>query len=156
MICWTKCNRRDRVSLVPLRALEHQADSTPVWKLEAALFCEPGQRRAHYSRRHWAYMPGLVGWIQSPSVLPPGTKILRIIDVQPHSIRPSRLGATMTGEQSRSIVVGDRVRWRDDDADLGSVTEKDWAGVTIKWDNRSEQSILHNDMTEVFLVPKRM
>lgn len=32
-----KCNRCDRVSLVPLRALRQQPD-TPVWKLEAALY----------------------------------------------------------------------------------------------------------------------
>ena len=35
-----KCNRCDRVSLVALRALKHRPD-TPVWKLEAALYCEP-------------------------------------------------------------------------------------------------------------------
>jgi hypothetical protein len=35
-----KCNRCDRVSLVALRALKHSPD-TPVWKLEAALYCEP-------------------------------------------------------------------------------------------------------------------
>ncbi|MGZ5944094.1 MAG: hypothetical protein ACXWN8_16950 [Isosphaeraceae bacterium] len=35
-----KCNRCDRVSLVPLRALR-QLPETPVWKLEAALYCEP-------------------------------------------------------------------------------------------------------------------
>jgi hypothetical protein len=35
-----KCNRCDRVSLVPLRALRHPPE-TPVWKLEAALHCEP-------------------------------------------------------------------------------------------------------------------
>ena len=34
-----KCNRCDRVSLVPLRALRHPPD-TPVWKLEAALYCQ--------------------------------------------------------------------------------------------------------------------
>jgi RimJ/RimL family protein N-acetyltransferase len=28
-----------------------------------------------------------------------------------------------------------------------------WAGVTIKWDNRSLQTILHNDMAQVQLVP---
>jgi hypothetical protein len=36
----TECNRFDRVSLVPLRALRHPPE-TPVWKLEAALYCEP-------------------------------------------------------------------------------------------------------------------
>jgi hypothetical protein len=52
----------------------------------------------------------------------------------------------MTGNQSRALNVGDRVCWQDDQADQGTVVEKNWAGVTIKWDNREEQSILHNDM----------
>jgi hypothetical protein len=34
-----KCNRCDRVSLAPLRALK-QPPETPVWKPEAALYCE--------------------------------------------------------------------------------------------------------------------
>lgn len=42
-----KCNRCDRVSLVPLRALKHPPD-TPVWKLEAALYCEPCSEGRHY------------------------------------------------------------------------------------------------------------
>jgi hypothetical protein len=58
----------------------------------------------------------------------------------------------MTGAQSRSLKVGARVRWRDDENDLGTVTEKDWAGVTVKWDSRSEQSIQHNDMAGVGMV----
>jgi hypothetical protein len=55
----------------------------------------------------------------------------------------------MTGDQSRGLTVGDRVCWNADKNDQGIVTEKNWAGVTIKWDNRSEQAILHNDMTQV-------
>jgi hypothetical protein len=55
----------------------------------------------------------------------------------------------MTGEQSRQLAVGDRVLWRNDQSDRGTVTETDWAGVTIKWDTRSEQAILHNDMRDV-------
>ena len=35
------------------------------------------------------------------------------------------------------------------------VTEKDWAGVTVKWDNRSQQTVLHNDMACVGLVSKK-
>ena len=62
----------------------------------------------------------------------------------------------MTREQSRTLQTGDRVRWRDNSSDLGTVTETGWSGVTIKWDNRDEQSILHNDMGEVFSVPKTM
>ena len=33
--------------------------------------------------------------------------------------------------------------------DQGTVTEKNWAGITIQWDNRTEQAILHNDMVQV-------
>ena len=53
-----KCNRCDRVSLVPLRALK-QPPETPVWKLEAALFCEPCSAGRHYSRRQRAHILGL-------------------------------------------------------------------------------------------------
>ena len=61
----------------------------------------------------------------------------------------------MTGSQSRLLDVGTRVCWRDDKNDLGTVTEKNWAGVTLKWDNRSQQSILHNDMACVGTVSKK-
>jgi hypothetical protein len=53
-----KCNRCDRVSLVSLRALKHPSD-TPVWKLEAALYCEPCSEGRHYSRRQRAHILGL-------------------------------------------------------------------------------------------------
>jgi hypothetical protein len=55
----------------------------------------------------------------------------------------------MTGGQSRNLKVGDRVCWQSNGRDQGTVTQKNWAGVTIKWDNRAEQTILHNDMRSV-------
>jgi len=58
----------------------------------------------------------------------------------------------MTGDQSRCLNVGDRVCWTDK-SDQGTVSEKNWAGVTIRWDNRTEQAILHNDMVRVERVP---
>jgi hypothetical protein len=61
----------------------------------------------------------------------------------------------MTGSHSRLLDVGARVCWRDDQNDLGTVTEKDWAGVTVKWDNRSQQTVLHNDMACVDIVSKK-
>ena len=61
----------------------------------------------------------------------------------------------MTGSQSRLLDVGARVCWRDDKNDLGTVTEKDWAGVTVKWDNRSQQTLLHNNMACVDIVSKK-
>jgi hypothetical protein len=41
------------------------------------------------------------------------------------------------------------VIWHGDSKDTGTVIERDWAGVTIKWDNREQQKILHNDMAMV-------
>jgi hypothetical protein len=62
----------------------------------------------------------------------------------------------MTGEQSRTLGVGERVCWRATTTDLGTVTDTNWAGVTVKWDNRSVQAILHNDMAHVEPVPKKL
>ncbi len=61
----------------------------------------------------------------------------------------------MTGDESRTLKVGDRVQWNADKNDQGTVTEKNWAGVTVKWDNRGEQAILHNDMILVARVPTK-
>jgi hypothetical protein len=55
----------------------------------------------------------------------------------------------MTGEQSRLLKIGDRVRWQNYQADRGFVTGMNWAGVTVKWDNRSKQDIHHNAMAQV-------
>jgi hypothetical protein len=55
----------------------------------------------------------------------------------------------MTGDQPRTLGIGERVRWGATTTDLGTVTETNWAGVTVKWDNRSVQAILHNDMARV-------
>jgi hypothetical protein len=52
----------------------------------------------------------------------------------------------MTGAQSRALKVGDRVFWKEDKTDRGSIAEATWAGVTIKWDSRERQAVLHNDM----------
>ena len=62
----------------------------------------------------------------------------------------------MTGEPSILFKVGDRVCWKADKNDQGTVTETNWAGVTIKWDNRTEQAILHNDMVQVERAPVKV
>jgi hypothetical protein len=59
----------------------------------------------------------------------------------------------MTGDESRKLKIGDRVCWQGDKADQGTVIETNWSGVTVKWDNRSRQTILHNDMAQVERVP---
>jgi hypothetical protein len=61
----------------------------------------------------------------------------------------------MTGLESRALGVGSRVCWREDKNDQATVTETSWSGVTLKWDNRSQQSVMHNDMEAVSIVPKK-
>jgi hypothetical protein len=61
----------------------------------------------------------------------------------------------MTGAQSRLLKAGARVCWRDDKNDQGTVTETNWSGLTVRWDSRSEQSILHNDMDSVCAISKK-
>jgi hypothetical protein len=62
----------------------------------------------------------------------------------------------MTGDQSRLLKAGDRVCWGTTTTDQGTVTEKNWAGVTVNWDNRGEQAIQHNDMAKVERVPTKV
>ena len=62
----------------------------------------------------------------------------------------------MTGEQSRTLGIGDRVCWRNDQADRGTVTETNWSGVIIKWDSRGKQAVLHNDMGQIERVPTNL
>jgi hypothetical protein len=62
----------------------------------------------------------------------------------------------MTGDQSRLLNVGDRVRWKESVIDLGTVSVTTWSGVTISWDNGQSASIQHNDMAHVEGVPAKV
>jgi len=55
----------------------------------------------------------------------------------------------MTGSESRLLAINARVIWNADNKDAGTVIDRDWAGVTIKWDSREQQTLLHNDMAMV-------
>jgi hypothetical protein len=55
----------------------------------------------------------------------------------------------MTGGQSRTLKVGDRVRWGDTVTDLGTVVGTSWSEVTIAWDDGEANSVSHNDMAKV-------
>ena len=61
----------------------------------------------------------------------------------------------MTGSESRLLGVGSRVCWRDDKNDQATVTESNWSGLTLKWDNRGPQSVMHNDMEAVGIVSRK-
>jgi hypothetical protein len=62
----------------------------------------------------------------------------------------------MTGDQSRTLGVGDRVSWKASATDLGTVVETTWSGVTINWDDGRTTSILHSDMKRVERVPMQV
>lgn len=62
----------------------------------------------------------------------------------------------MTGDQSRTLKVGDRVSWGATTTDLGTVVETAWSGVTIDWDDGHTSSIRHNDMAQVERVPTKI
>ena len=55
----------------------------------------------------------------------------------------------MTGDQSRALKVGDRVRWGASITDLGTVIGTSWSEVTISWDDGEASSVSHNDMARV-------
>jgi hypothetical protein len=55
----------------------------------------------------------------------------------------------MTGDQSRTLKVDDRVCWGVTTTDLGTVIGKSWSEVTIEWDDGEASSVSHNDMARV-------
>jgi hypothetical protein len=59
----------------------------------------------------------------------------------------------MTGDQSRTLRVGDHVCWGATTMDLGTVTGTSWSEVTISWDDGHKSSTQHNDMAQVERVP---
>jgi hypothetical protein len=62
----------------------------------------------------------------------------------------------MTGDQSRTLIVGNRVCWGATTTDLGTVTGTSWSGVIIDWDDGHTTSIQHNDMAQVERVPVKV
>ena len=62
----------------------------------------------------------------------------------------------MTGEQSRFLKIGDRVRWGDSTTDLGAITGTTWSGVTIAWDDGHTVSARHNDMKTIERAPTKL
>jgi hypothetical protein len=62
----------------------------------------------------------------------------------------------MTGDQSRTLGVGDRVCWGATTTDLGTVVGTSWSEITISWDDGEASSVSHNDMARVERVPMKI
>ena len=61
----------------------------------------------------------------------------------------------MTAAESKSLKKGNRVYWRGDAADGGSVTDLSWDAVTIAWDNGQVATVHHGDMRDIQRVPAK-
>jgi hypothetical protein len=55
----------------------------------------------------------------------------------------------MTVTDSKNLKKGNRVYWRGDAADYGTITETSWDAVTIAWDNGKMAIVHHGDMREI-------
>ena len=55
----------------------------------------------------------------------------------------------MTAAESTELKKGNRVCWRGDAADSGTITETNWHAVTIAWDNGQVATVHHGDMREI-------
>jgi hypothetical protein len=62
----------------------------------------------------------------------------------------------MTGDQSRTLRIDDRVCWGGTMTDFGTVVGTSWSGVTIDWDDGHTTSIQHNDMAQVERIPNKL
>jgi hypothetical protein len=65
----------------------------------------------------------------------------------------SRIGATMTVDESKALKKDARVYWRGNAADSGIVTETSWDAVTIAWNNGKVARVHHGDMREIRKTP---
>ena len=63
--------------------------------------------------------------------------------------------SVVTPEQSRTLNIGQRVSWLGDEQDRGIVVERDWTGVSIKWDNGKTSFHHHNDMRDIVPITVR-
>jgi hypothetical protein len=55
----------------------------------------------------------------------------------------------VTAAESKNLKKGDRVFWRGDAADSGTISGRSWDAVTIAWENGQVATVHHGDMREV-------
>jgi hypothetical protein len=55
----------------------------------------------------------------------------------------------MTPAESRALKKGDRVCWREDATDSGTITATSWDAVTIAWDDAQVATVHHGDMRDI-------
>jgi hypothetical protein len=61
----------------------------------------------------------------------------------------------VTAAESRNLKKGNRVCWRGDAVDSGTISATRWDAVTIAWDNGQVATVHHGDMREVRSMPAK-
>jgi hypothetical protein len=56
----------------------------------------------------------------------------------------------VTPAESKNLKKGNRVFWRGDAADSGTISERSWDAVTIAWNNGHVATVHHGDMREIY------
>jgi hypothetical protein len=62
---------------------------------------------------------------------------------------------SVTAAESKGLKRGDRVYWRGDASDSGSITDLSWDAVTIAWDNGQVATRHHGEMREIQRAPAK-
>jgi hypothetical protein len=57
--------------------------------------------------------------------------------------------SNVTAAESKNLRRGNRVCWRRDAADSGTIIATSWNAVTIAWDNGQVATVHHGDMREI-------
>jgi hypothetical protein len=55
----------------------------------------------------------------------------------------------VTATESKNLKKGNRVCWRGDATDSGTITGTSWDAVTVAWDNGQVAAVHHGDMREI-------
>jgi hypothetical protein len=61
----------------------------------------------------------------------------------------------VTAAESKNLKKGNRVYWRGDAADRGTISGTSWDAVTIAWDNGQVATVHHGDMREIHSTPAK-
>jgi hypothetical protein len=57
--------------------------------------------------------------------------------------------SNVTAAESKKLIKGNRVCWRRDVNDCGTIIGTSWNAVTIAWDNGQVATVHHGDMREI-------
>jgi hypothetical protein len=57
----------------------------------------------------------------------------------------------MTAAESKKLKKGNRICWRGDAADSGTISGMSWDAVTIAWDTGQVATVHHGDIREIQL-----